>query len=204
MKVLVADVFEASGLAGLASLGCEVVYEPKLQGEALGRRLGETEAEVLVVRSTKVTAGEMEAGKGLALIVRAGAGVNTIDLPAASARAIAVSNCPGKNAVAVAELAWALILALDRRLVEQTRDLKAGVWNKSEYAKAKGIAGQVLGIVGPGRSGARWPRARAFGMTVLAGAAPSTPRRAAEIGVERWTTCTRSRSGPTSSRSTSR
>ena len=108
-----------SGLAGLRALGCEVLYEPKLEGDSLGARLGESHAEVLVVRSTKVTAAEIERAAGLALIVRAGAGVNTIDLAAASARAVAVSNCPGKNAIAVAELAWGLLLALDRRLVEQ-------------------------------------------------------------------------------------
>ena len=105
MKVLVADAFEKSGLDGLAALGCEVLYEPKLEGASLGARLAETGAEALVVRSTKVGATEMEGASGLALIVRAGAGVNTIDLKAASARAIAVSNCPGKNSIAVAELA---------------------------------------------------------------------------------------------------
>src|SRR6185503_4195364 len=101
MKVLVADKFEESGLNGLKALGCEVLFEPKLEGEALGARLAESGAEVLVVRSTKVTAAEMEKARGLALIVRAGAGVNTIDLKTASARAITVSNCPGKNSIAV-------------------------------------------------------------------------------------------------------
>jgi D-3-phosphoglycerate dehydrogenase / 2-oxoglutarate reductase len=104
MKVLVADKCEEARLSGLKDLGCEVFYEPKLEGESLGRRLAETGANVLVVRSTKVTAAEMEGATGLSLIVRAGAGVNTIDLKTASARAIDVSNCPGKNSVAVAEL----------------------------------------------------------------------------------------------------
>ncbi len=186
MKVLVADVFEAAGLSGLSSLGCEVLYEPKLEGEALGRRLAETGAEVLVVRSTKVTAAQMDEGRGLALVVRAGAGVNTIDLAAASARAIAVSNCPGKNAVAVAELAWALILALDRRLVAQTNDLKAGTWNKAEYAKARGIAGQVLGVVGLGAIGREVAvRGQAFGMKVLGWSPSLTPQAAAGLGVEK-------------------
>src|SRR5262249_15968168 len=153
MKVLVADKFEESGLAGLKALGCEVVYEPKLEGAALGARLAEIGADVLVVRSTKVGAGEMEKATRLALIVRAGAGVSTIDLAAASARAIAASNCPGKNAIAVAELAWGLLLALDRRLVEQANDLKAGTWNKAEYSKAKGLAGRTLGVVGLGSIG---------------------------------------------------
>jgi D-3-phosphoglycerate dehydrogenase len=153
MRVLVADKFEEAGLNGLRALGCEVVYEPKLEGETLGARLKETRADVLVVRSTKVTAAEMENASDLSLIVRAGAGVNTIDLAAASARAIAVSNCPGKNSIAVAELAWGLILALDRRLVEQANDLRGGVWNKAEYGKAKGLAGRTLGVIGLGAIG---------------------------------------------------
>jgi D-3-phosphoglycerate dehydrogenase len=168
MKVLVADKFEESGLSGLKSIGCEVLYEPKLEGEALGARLLETGADVLVVRGTKVTAAEMEKGTSLALIVRAGAGVNTIDLAVASARAIAVSNCPGKNAIAVAELAWGLILALDRRVVEQANDLKAGVWNKAEYGKAKGLAGATLGVLGLGAIGREVVRrAKAFDVVTV-------------------------------------
>jgi len=186
MRVLVADKFEESGLAGLAGLGCEVVYEPKLEGAALGARLAETRAEVLVVRSTKVSAAEIEGASGLALIVRAGAGVNTIDLAAASASAIAVSNCPGKNAIAVAELAWGLVLALDRRLVEQAVDLRSGVWNKAEYGKARGIAGRTLGVVGLGAIGLEVvARARAFGMNVVAWSRSLDEDRAATLGVSR-------------------
>ena len=184
MKVLVADAFEKSGLDGLAALGCEVSYEPKLEGAALGARLAETGAEALVVRSTKVGAAEMENASGLALIVRAGAGVNTIDLQAASARAIAVSNCPGKNAIAVAELTWGLILALDRRLVDQTNDLRAGVWNKPLYGKARGLAGRTLGIVGLGSIGLEvLARAKAFGMPVVAWSRSLDEDRAEGLGV---------------------
>ena len=100
MKVLVADQFERSGLDGLRAAGCDVVHDAALKDEALVAALSETQAEVLVVRSTKVTAAMMDAGD-LALIVRAGAGYNTIDVQAASARGIYVSNCPGKNAIAV-------------------------------------------------------------------------------------------------------
>ena len=186
MKVLVADKFEEGGLSGLKGLGCEVFYEPKLEGASLGRRLAETGANVLVVRSTKVTGAEMEAAAGLSLIVRAGAGVNTIDLKTASARAIAVSNCPGKNSIAVAELTWGLILALDRRIPEQTADLKAGVWNKSEYGKAKGVAGRTLGVVGLGSIGREVAlRARAFGMPVIAWSRSLDGAQAAALGVKR-------------------
>jgi D-3-phosphoglycerate dehydrogenase len=186
MKVLVADKFEESGLAGLKALGCEVLYEPKLEGPSLGARLAETGAEVLVVRSTKVGAAEMESASGLALIVRAGAGVNTIDLDAASQRAIAVSNCPGKNAIAVAELTWALILALDRRLVEEAVDLRNGVWNKAEYQKARGLAGRTLGVIGLGAIGLEVvTRARAFGMPVVAWSRSLDDDRAARLGIAR-------------------
>ena len=186
MKVLVADSFEKAGLDGLAALGCEVLYEPKLEGGALGARLAETEAEVLVVRGTKVAASEIDAASGLALIVRAGAGVNTIDLRAASARAIAVSNCPGKNAIAVAELAWGLILALDRRLVEQANDLRAGIWNKALYGKARGLAGRTLGVIGLGAIGREVvERAKAFGMPIVAWSRSLDDDRASRLGVAR-------------------
>src|ERR687896_584172 len=114
MKVLVADKFEQSGLDGLKAAGCEVVYEPDLADQALSDSIRTSGADVLVVRSTKVTEPMLDAGN-LSLIVRAGAGVNTIDVGAASKRGIYVSNCPGKNSIAVAELAFALILAIDRR-----------------------------------------------------------------------------------------
>jgi D-3-phosphoglycerate dehydrogenase len=186
MRVLVADKFEETGLEGLRSLGCEVYYEPKLEGEALGWRLRDTAAEVLVVRSTKVTAAEMDQARNLSLVVRAGAGVNTIDLAGASARAISVSNCPGKNAVAVAELAWGLILALDRRIAEQTADLKAGLWNKAEYGRARGLAGRTLGIAGFGAIGREVAaRGRAFDMEVVAWSPSLSVERAAEGGVVR-------------------
>ena len=186
MKILVADAFEKSGLDGLAALGCEVLYEPKLEGAALGARLAETGAEVLVVRGTKVGAPEIEAASGLALIVRAGAGVNTIDIQSASARAIAVSNCPGKNAIAVTELTWGLILALDRRIVEQANDLRAGIWNKALYGKARGLAGRTLGVVGLGAIGLEVvARAKAFGMPVVAWSRSLDDDRASRLGVAR-------------------
>ena len=164
MVVLVADQFEPSGIDGLKAAGCEVVHDPQLADETLIEALRRTRAEVLVVRSTKVTAPMMDAGP-LALIVRAGAGYNTIDVKAASARGIYVSNCPGRNAVAVAELAFGLLLALDRRIPDGVADLRAGRWNKKEYAKAAGLKGRTLGLLGYGSIGQEMAtRARAFGM----------------------------------------
>ena len=167
MKVLVADKFEKSGLDGLAAAGCEVIFEPDASGDALIALIRKTQAPVLVVRSTEVTDAMMDAGS-LSLIVRAGAGVNTIDVAAASKRGIYVSNCPGKNSVAVAELTMALILALDRRIPDNVSELRAGKWNKKEYSKAKGLMGQTLGLLGYGHIGREVAkRARAFGMPVV-------------------------------------
>jgi D-3-phosphoglycerate dehydrogenase len=167
MKVLVADKFEASGLEGLKAAGCELMYEPELADAALAAAIASSGADVLVVRSTKVTEPMLDAGR-LARIVRAGAGVNTIDVAAASRRGIYVSNCPGKNSIAVAELAFGLILALDRRIPDNAADLRAGKWNKKEYSKARGLYGRTLGLLGFGNIGQEMARrARAFGMPVV-------------------------------------
>src|SRR5207253_234172 len=126
-----------------------------------------TGADVLVVRSTNVTAPMLEAG-ALSLVVRAGAGYNTIDVATASARGIYVSNCPGKNAIAVAELAFALLLALDRRVPDNVAELRAGAWNKKEYSKARGLIGRTLGLLGYGNIGQEMARrAHAFGMPIV-------------------------------------
>ena len=167
MKVLIADQFEQIGIDGIAAAGCEVIYQPALADDQLAEALVSTKADVLVVRSTKVTEA-MLAEASLSLIVRAGAGVNTIDVGAASRRGIYVSNCPGKNAIAVAELTFGLILALDRRIADNVIDLRAGKWNKKEYSKARGLFGRTLGILGFGSIGQEVARrARAFGMPVL-------------------------------------
>jgi D-3-phosphoglycerate dehydrogenase len=167
MRVLVADSFEQSGLDALAAGGCELVYEPALSGDALTAALAASRPDVLVVRSTRVTAPMLEAGT-LRLIVRAGAGVNTIDVAAAGARGIAVSNCPGKNAIAVAELTFALILALDRRVPDNVAALRAGQWNKKGFSKARGLYGRTLGLLGFGHVGQEVARrGAAFGMPVV-------------------------------------
>ena len=167
MKVLIADQFEQAGIDGITAAGCEVIYQPALADQQLADALASTSADVLVVRSTKVT-DAMLARAPLSLIVRAGAGVNTIDVNAASRRGIYVSNCPGKNAIAVAELTFALILALDRRIADNVIDLRAGRWNKKEYSKAKGLFGRTLGIIGYGSIGQEVAhRAKAFGMPIV-------------------------------------
>ena len=167
MKVLVADKFEQSGIDGLKAAGCDVVYQPDLKDDALTQALRDTSADVLVVRSTDVTGAMLETGS-LSLVVRAGAGYNTIDVATASTRGIYVSNCPGKNAIAVAELAFALVLALDRRVPDNVADLRAGTWNKKEYSKARGLYGRTLGLLGYGNIGQEMAkRAHAFGMPIV-------------------------------------
>jgi D-3-phosphoglycerate dehydrogenase len=167
----------------LRAVGCEVVYNPDLKDDALTTAVRDTQADVLVVRSTKVPAATLNAGR-LSLVVRAGAGFNTIDVKAASARGIYVSNCPGKNAVAVAELAFGLILALDRRIADNVIELRAGKWNKKGYGNARGLHGRTLGLVGLGQIGREMiPRARAFGMDVVGWSRNLTPTSAEELGI---------------------
>jgi D-3-phosphoglycerate dehydrogenase len=166
VKVLIADKFEAVGLEALGAAGCDVVYQPDLKDAALAAAIRDSGADVLVVRGTAVTGAMLEGG-ALSLVVRAGAGYNTIDVEAASRRGIYVSTCPGKNAIAVAELAFGLILALDRRIPDNVAELRAGRWNKKEFSKARGLYGRTLGLIGYGsiaRELAR--RAHAFGMSI--------------------------------------
>jgi len=191
MKILIADKFEQSGTDGLRAAGCEVVSDPDLNDDALRDAIAATGADVLVVRGTKVTSAMLDAGR-LSLIVRAGAGYNTIDVPAASKRGIYVSNCPGKNAIAVAELAFALMLALDRRVPDNVAELRAGKWNKKEFSKARGLFGKTLGLLGVGNIGQEMiRRAGGFGLNVViwsrrfAGQRrPLADHEARELGVE--------------------
>lgn len=167
MKILIADAFSEVHLQGLRQLGLTVEYRPQLSAAELPAAL--PGCQILVVRSTQVTAAAIEAGDALALIVRAGAGVNTIDRAAASARGVFVANCPGQNAVAVAELTLGLLVALDRRIPDQVAALRAGAWDKKAFSRAAGLYGRALGVIGVGAVGqAVIQRARAFGMQVLA------------------------------------
>src|SRR5678816_3051605 len=181
MRVLIADKFEQSGRDGLQALGCDTSYQPDLKDDALVDAIKNEAPDVLVVRGTKVTEPMLAAGP-IKLVVRAGEGYNTIDVAAASKRGIYVSNCPGKNSIAVAELAFALILALDRRVVDNVVALRRGEWNKKEFSKARGLYGRTLGLIGVGKIGQEMiSRARAFGMPVIAWSRSLTPVRAAEL-----------------------
>lgn len=182
MKILVADKLHPQVVSTLESLG-EVDYQPGLSAESLAGAVGL--ADALVVRSTKVNADTVALGKRLSLIIRAGAGVNTIDLEKASAKGISVCNCPGKNAVAVAELAVALMLAWDRRIPDGVAALRAGHWDKGGFSKAQGFQGRTVGVIGLGAIGeATIERLRGFKVKIVAWSRSLTPERAAELGVE--------------------
>ncbi len=184
MRVLIADKFEASGIEGLKAAGCDVSWKPGLKDEALAAEVRAWAPDVLVVRSTKVSESVLNAGP-LKLVVRAGAGYNTIDVAAASRRGIYVSNCPGKNSIAVAELAFGLILAIDRRLADNVTALREGRWNKAEFSKAQGLFGRTLGLIGLGQIGREMiPRARGFGMPVVAWSRSLTPEKASALGID--------------------
>jgi D-3-phosphoglycerate dehydrogenase len=165
MKVLIADKFPEEYIEEMKNLGLDVDNSPKLGENDLPDAA--KEHDILIVRSTKVNANTINSSDKLKLIIRAGAGVNNIDIPAATERGISVANCPGKNSVAVAELAIGLMVALDRRIPDNVMEFKKGTWNKAEYSKADGLKGKTLGVVGVGNIGREVAkRAAAFDMKV--------------------------------------
>lgn len=184
MKVLLADTLPQSTIDNLTALGVQVINKPKLKAEELAGAIDD--ADVLVVRSTEVHSDCISTAKNLSLIIRAGAGVNNIDMKAANARGIYVSNCPGKNSIAVAELAMGLLLSLDRKIPDNVVDLRNSKWNKSEYSKADGIFGKTVGVIGVGQIGQEFiKRAKAFGLNVVAWSRSLTQEKADKLGVKR-------------------
>ena len=166
----------------MKAAGCEVVYEPDLKDDALTAAIASSGADVLVVRGTKVTAAMLDAGR-LALIVRAGAGYNTIDVAAASKPRHLRVELSGEKCHCRRGAAFALILSLDRRVPDNVAELRAGKWNKKEYSKARGLFGRTIGLLGIGSIGREViKRAAAFGMPVVVwsrrfdGAAPPADR----------------------------
>jgi len=160
MKVLIADSFEAWGVEQLKPLADQVIVEPGLKGDALKTRLAELQPDLLIVRSTKVTADVIAAGTRLNGVIRAGSGYDNIDVKAASACGVMVANCPGKNSAAVAELTIGLMIALDRRIPDNVADFRARRWRKKQYSKtARGLKGRTLGILGAGQIGTLVARA---------------------------------------------
>jgi D-3-phosphoglycerate dehydrogenase len=189
MNVLIADHFEPQGIDALRAAGCDVTCDPALEGDALREAVVRTGCRVLIVRGTPVTASVIEATDTLGVIVRAGVDAGAIDLSAASRRCVLVAKCPGRDADAIAELTFALILGLDRRLVNAVNDLRQGVWNRAAYCRAPGLKGRTLGVVGMGQVGeAVARRALAFEMDVVVWSRLLTYERAGELGVLRCNT----------------
>lgn len=184
MRILIADKFEKVGIDGLKDMGCEVDSQPDLTADSLPGALERVDPQILIVRGTRVTSAALKSGASLSLVIRAGAGVDTIDVATASGLGVFVANCPGKNAVAVAELAIGLLLSCDRRIPDQVRDIRAGQWNKGEYSKARGLKGRTLGIVGLGQIGREvMVRAQAFGMKVVGWSRSLTHAEAERLGI---------------------
>lgn len=165
IKLLIADKFPDKYINELKSLDLEVLYEPKYGEKDLPAAA--KDVDILVVRSTIVNEETINNSEKLNLIIRAGSGVNNINISAANKKGIYVANCPGMNAVAVAELAIGLMISLDRFIPDNISDFNKGVWNKDKYSKGKGLKGKTLGLIGVGNIGKEVAkRALAFEMNV--------------------------------------
>ncbi len=184
MKVLISDKTDPICAQTMKSFaGVEVEERGGMSPEQLLQEIPGFEA--LVVRSaTKVTAQVIEAGGKLKAVGRAGAGVDNIDIPAATEKGVLVMNTPGGNANAVAELAVGLMFALARRLPTTADGMKGQRWEKKGY-KGGELAGKTLGLLGIGQVGARVARkAAALDMKVLTCDPLVTPEKAQGFGAE--------------------
>jgi D-3-phosphoglycerate dehydrogenase len=182
-RVLICDKLESSGLDLLKGAGLDVDNRPGLKGDELKAAL--RAADGCVVRSgTRITADLLEDPGKLRAIVRAGVGVDNIDVPAATRRGIVVMNTPGGNTVSTAEHAVALLFALARHVPAADASLHGGKWERGKFVGTQ-LAGKTLGVVGVGRVGKEVAR-RAVGLDMrVLGLDPFlTPEKAAEIGVE--------------------
>ncbi len=183
MKILVACELPSAALEQLRALAAELVYRPQAAPQEL--RDGLADVGILVVANTRVSPELIVRGVALQMIVRAGAGPGEIAMEDASAQGVFVTHCGDQHAAAVAELAFGLLLALDRRIVENTLALREGRWSRAELSDARGLAGRTLGILGYGAVGRLVAsRARAFGMRVLGWSSTLSPVTAHEPEVE--------------------
>ena len=185
MKILVADAFPTERLADFQALGLEVDHRPDLAANDVAAAA--RDASIIVVRSKQVTAAVFEAAPALSLVVRAGAGVNTIDVAAASRRGVYVANCPGQNSIAVAELAIGLLVALDRRIADNVAAAPRGQVGQEDVLRgaraSTGARSASLGIGAIGREVVT--RAQALGMRVVAWSRSLDDAKAKALGVER-------------------
>src|SRR6202142_2604975 len=183
MKIIVADKISERGIAMLRETGWEI-----LTPTAADLPAAIADADGLIVRSaTKVTAALLEKANKLRVVGRAGAGVDNIDMEAATHRGIFVMNTPGGNAISVAEHTLALMLGLARSVPQASASIHAGKWEKSAFSGTE-LRGKTLGLVGFGRVGHEVARrALAMGMKVLAYDPYVMPAAARELEVEMLT-----------------
>ncbi|MGH7729399.1 MAG: hydroxyacid dehydrogenase, partial [Vulcanimicrobiaceae bacterium] len=182
-RVVVAEPFSQTGIAVLEEAGIEVVSLVGRPAGALQAALAE--ADGLIVRSeTRVDRALLAFGPRLAVVGRAGVGVDAIDIAAATEAGIVVLNVPGANTLAATEQTFALMLALVRHTVDAVSAVRAGRWERKPFIGTE-LAYKTLGIVGLGRiGGAVAQRAAAFGMKLLTSDPYISRARAEALGTE--------------------
>jgi len=183
-RVLVTDKLAEEGLELLrAEPGLEVVVATKL--DTAGLRAALAEADGIVIRSgTTLTPEVLRDQPRLKVIVRAGVGVDNIDVPTATRQGVVVMNTPGGNTVSTAEHTMALLLALSRNVSKADASLKAGKWDRNKFTGTQ-LGGKTLGVVGLGRVGlAVAKRAQGFDMEVIGFDPFLSHERASEYGIE--------------------
>src|SRR5688572_21554560 len=183
-RVLVADQIALDGLAPLRDdARFELIVKPGLKGADLANAIASVDA-VLVRSATQITRESLALANGLKVIGRAGVGVDTIDVDAATERGIAVLTAPAGNTISAAELTLALMLALLRRVPAADRSMKSGAWDRKSFSGTE-LYGKTLGLVGAGRIGGEVAkRARAFGMQIIAYDPFLNAERAAAMGFD--------------------
>lgn len=183
MKILVTDDVSPKGVELLRSQGFEVDVTPNLSEEEFIKVIPPYDA--FIMRSlTKVTAAGMDAGKKLKALGRAGAGVDHIDIPAATARGIVVCNTPDSNTMAATEHTCAMLLATTRHIPQAHNSLMSGEWNRKKFIGVQ-LQNKTLGIIGLGRIGSRVAkRMQAFEMKTIAYDPYISKERGRQLGVE--------------------
>src|SRR5512137_1608304 len=185
MKILVCDPVSPKGIALLQQRPeFEVVVLPKRLSEAELLPLVKDVAAMVVRSETKVTKTVIEAARKLRVVGRAGVGVDNVDVEAATQRGVVVMNTPGGNTISTAELSFAMLLSLARKVPQAHASMAAGKWDRKQFQGAE-LAGKTLGVLGLGRIGSEVARrALAFGMSVVGYDPFLTEERAKALGIE--------------------
>jgi D-3-phosphoglycerate dehydrogenase / 2-oxoglutarate reductase len=183
-KVLIADSLSPQAVAVFKERGIETVVKPGLTPQELKDTIADFDG--LAVRSaTRVTKPVIEAAAKLKVIGRAGIGVDTIDVPAATQRGIVVMNTPFGNSITTAEHAIAMMFALARDIPAANASTQAGKWEKTRFMGVE-LYGKTLGIIGCGNIGSIVAdRALGIKMKVIAYDPFLSAERAVTLGVEK-------------------